>query len=262
MGDDEIDLYELWDVLVRRKWTVFGTLIVLPAGTMIVTMMTPSYRISATLKVEEFTENKGVPINVTVAELMKYLKSHSLARQVIKQLNLQDSFDAKNNKGALSGVIASIKNLYTKEKPEVSLEELFLKKLTISSIKKAKLVQAQYENADPVETAMITNTLATSAVNYYQSSNYDNLAIDTDRLEKRVKDASMELDEAESAFFDFEQKHGTFDLSSEIGILTSTLKVMKIALINLRIGPYEGGSRYQEMLSSSEVSYVSVARKF
>ena len=98
VGDEDvIDLRELWNVLVRRKWTVFGTLIVLPAGTMIVTMMTPSYRISATLKVEEFTENKGVPINVTVAELIKYLKSHSLARQVIKQLNLQDSFDAKKN---------------------------------------------------------------------------------------------------------------------------------------------------------------------
>ena len=97
--DDEIDLKELWQIIVRRKWLILTiALLVFTITTLATLMMTPIYRASATLQ-----------INPDVSQILEYdvsaqgaqasigkdyyqtqyelLKSRLLAGRVIEELN-------------------------------------------------------------------------------------------------------------------------------------------------------------------------------
>ncbi|HPQ94696.1 MAG: polysaccharide biosynthesis tyrosine autokinase [Thiothrix sp.] len=99
--DDEIDLKELWQIIVRRKWLILTiALLVFTITTLATLMMTPIYRASATLQ-----------INPDVSQILEYdvsaqgaqasigkdyyqtqyelLKSRLLAGRVIEELNLE-----------------------------------------------------------------------------------------------------------------------------------------------------------------------------
>ena len=63
--EDVIDLREYWNVLVRRKWTVMLSVLLLTIGTAIATaMITPAYKATTVIQIERdsgsVVEYKGV----------------------------------------------------------------------------------------------------------------------------------------------------------------------------------------------------------
>ncbi len=99
---DELNLRELWQVIVKRRWTILiFTLIVVTAVVTATYLMTPIYRASLTLQIDRedikiVNTGEVAPVETgwdsqdyyqTQYEL---LKSRSLALRVVNQLGLAD----------------------------------------------------------------------------------------------------------------------------------------------------------------------------
>src|SRR5690606_14990408 len=117
--DDVIDLRELWAMLVRRRWTVLITaLIMVVAGTLYTAMQTPIYRASTTVQIERESSNIVGFDDVVAAESgnrdfyetqYELLRSRNLARRVIDQLGLQPPAPAETA-ASRAGPLASVKS--------------------------------------------------------------------------------------------------------------------------------------------------------
>ena len=102
VDDDFIDLREVWNLLWRRRWTIFITAGVLLVATIIATaMMTPIFRATTVLQIErdagKVVEYQGVTSEEASGSRDFYqtqyelLQSRTLARRVIDQLGLHES---------------------------------------------------------------------------------------------------------------------------------------------------------------------------
>ena len=100
--NDEIDLRELWQVIVRRKWLILSiALLVLALAVIITFMMTPIYRASTTLQIDPENQNilkydiqaQAQNNNANTKDFYQtqyeLLQSGILANRVIEQLGLE-----------------------------------------------------------------------------------------------------------------------------------------------------------------------------
>ncbi|WP_020394915.1 polysaccharide biosynthesis tyrosine autokinase [Thiolinea disciformis] len=97
---DEIDLRQLWQIIMRRKWLILSmTLIVLALAILATLMMTPIYRASTTIEIKP-EETKVLEYDVNTQQQnfnskdfyqtqYELLKSRKLADRVIAQLGLE-----------------------------------------------------------------------------------------------------------------------------------------------------------------------------
>ena len=96
--DDEIDLLQLWRTIWRRKWSILTLmLVVMMLAALVVLSMTPIYRASSTLLIEQqaakvvsIEEVYGLEGNSNeyLQTQFELLKSRGLAERVVRQLNL------------------------------------------------------------------------------------------------------------------------------------------------------------------------------
>ena len=162
----EIDLRELWRVIVNRRWTIILiTLLFLLIVWAAVYLMTPTYRASLTLqidredikvvKIEEVTPvesaGSGLDYYQTQYEL---LKSRNLAQRVIDQLDLSNK---QPKKSLLSQIKGSLKEWLGIGKSEQRVETLseaarkeavlsaFLRNLTVDPVRNSRLVKLRYD---------------------------------------------------------------------------------------------------------------------
>lgn len=185
--DDVIDLRALWAMLMRRRWTVIITaLIIVVAGTIYTAVQTPIYRASTTVQIERESSNIIDFEDVVAAESgnrdfyetqYELLRSRNLARRVIDQLGLQPPAPAPvpSTPGPLSGLKSALAGLFGEPSepapepnpepvPAANLEGRFLANLTVEPVRNSRLVRLYYTSPDPREAALVVNTLARAYV--------------------------------------------------------------------------------------------------
>ncbi|HDD43741.1 MAG TPA: hypothetical protein ENG63_02625 [Candidatus Desulfofervidus auxilii] len=103
--EEEIDLLELWQVIVKRKWIIIGLTIIIPFLTAIYSLFMPNIYKSTAIIMPIEEKTKGLPFITTQfsgitsftgisptssisAEIISLLKSNILREQVIKKYNL------------------------------------------------------------------------------------------------------------------------------------------------------------------------------
>ncbi len=123
--EDEIDLRDLLDVLLRRKWTVITCLLVCFFTAVLVTFsMTPQFKATGSIKVSAQAGNLTNFDNVESSALktmefqqtqVKMLQSEQLANRVIERLELAShkvfnpALEAKPGEAQASGLMDTLK---------------------------------------------------------------------------------------------------------------------------------------------------------
>ena len=181
--EDEINLRDLWQVLVNRRWVVLIFFLIVVCATIIATFLTtPIYRASLSLQINrdapKVLNYQDVSPSESAYEKDFYqtqyelLKSRSLAQRVIDQLGLKnnrlfagDDFD-QSEASALSGDKAATRL----EKKKIKLQENklvdnFLANLTIEPVKRSRLVKVHYDSSNPELAARISNAVAKNYIN-------------------------------------------------------------------------------------------------
>jgi len=285
--EDVIDLREYWNVLVRRKWTVIITVMLLAIGTVIATsMMTPMYRATAVIQIER-DDGQVLQYQGVEAEEGRYsqdfyqtqyelLKSRALATRVIDQLGLQDSgaFKSDEEQGAIagmfSGFISGIKEILANDAAESNLESgsgvafqpdlasAFLASLNISPVRNSRLVRLNYVSPNPEEAALIINTLASSFVDMTLDRRFDASTYAKGFLEERIKQVRADLEDSELTLAQYNQERGIINQDDKLGILMGKLREMNNTLVGVEASRIAEESKYQEMIQATDGSIEQI----
>ena len=269
--DDVIDLRALWAMLVRRRWTVLITaLIIVVAGTVYTAMQTPIYRASTTVQIERESSNIVGFDDVVAAESgnrdfyetqYELLRSRNLARRVIDQLGLQPPAPVASTPGPLDGFKTMLAGLLgetpdpaNKPEPEPpqapNLEGRFLSSLTVEPVRNSRLVRLHYNSPDPREAALVVNTLARAYVDMNLERRFDASTYAKSFLEDRIKQVRADLEDSERVFLQYTQSRGIVSTEDKLGTLTDKLRAQSGVQVTAENERIRAESRYQEMLAS------------
>ena len=228
---DTIDLRELWQVLVKRRWTiVLVTLIVVIAVVTSTFLMTPIYRAKLTLQIDR-EDLKVVKIDSVSPDAgdgwwasqdyyktqYELLKSRSLAVRVVNQLGLADLPPPPPSlfseaKAWIKDWLPTISRTEEGPKPLSDADRLegtvsgFLGGLKVEPIRDSRLVSLAYESPDPERAAAILNTLVRNYIIMNMERRFDASTYARNFLQERLQQVKVKLEESEQQLVEFARK--------------------------------------------------------
>ena len=285
-SDQPIDIRDYLRVLVKRRWTIIAVFAVIFITVAIHTFTaTPIYKATTRLVIEK--ENPNV---VSIEEVMavdssgtdyyqtqyKIIESRAVAREVIQQLDLQNSEEfspkpkddffstfKRSIKETLASWKASILSLI-KSEPETSenlkgpiyeedsdLVSAFIGRIEVSPIRNSRLVDLSYEAANPVLATKITNALAQAYMDQNLEIKLNAVKDAVAWLNKRIEQERKKVETAEQALIRYKEKHGIVtDFSSD----TEHVTAQKLAQLNAQVVDaesvrVEAETRYNQALA-------------
>lgn len=176
-GEETLDLVEYWRSISKRKWSIFG-LVVLVAliTTLVVFSLKPQYRSTTTLMIEQ-SKAKVVSIEEVYNSMggnreyyqtqVEIIKSRELARKVVEKLKLTEHPDYDPRKATDDGLKKWLPMNWFKTPTPLS-DEAILKKvirdfsadLQVQPVRNSQLVQISFTAYDKEIAAQVPNALA------------------------------------------------------------------------------------------------------
>jgi len=270
--EDEINLRDLWQVLVHRRLVVFIFFLIVVSATIIATYLsTPIYRSSLTMQIDRDTPKVLDYQDLAPAESVyekdyyqtqyELLKSRSLAQRVIDQLGLKTNtlftgekpgaLASKSETDALLGVdqpdTGDEKNT-THQKNK--LIDLFLGNLTIEPVKRSRLVNIHYDSADASLAASINNAIAKNYINLNLERRFNASSYAKTFIEDRLRQIKANLEDSERQIIEFARDNEIINISDTQPIIVKQLQQVNDTLANAEKKRIEAEALYEEMLDT------------
>jgi len=273
--DDIIDLRQLWNVLWRRRWTIFLTTLLIVAVAGIGTaLMTPIYRATTVMQIELDSGNvlqfEDVQSEETVSSSKDFyqtqyelLKSRALAKRVIDLLGMQYQTDpdAKATASFVTSAKRALRQLFgmsdappSEDALPPDLEAQFLGALTVEPVRNSRLVRIHYESPVPQQAASIVNAVAGAFIDMNLERRFEASTYAKSFLEDRIKQVRADLEDSERRFQAYTQERGIVDSEDKQAILMTRLTTLNSALVTAETERIEAEAQYQEMLTASDTS--------
>ena len=271
-SSEQIDLRDYLYVILKRKWTMITifTVIVVTVAIKSYTAI-PIYQATTRLIIEK--ENPNV---LSIEEVMdvdssgtdyyqtqyKIIESRTVAREVIKRLNLNNSeeFFPKPKDNFLSGIkrsvreiISSYKALLTlfKTEKEYAVQEkekyenyeegyemnnalvsAFIGRVNVRPIRNSRLVDISFQAKDPVLAQKNVNTLAMVYIDQNMDIKLKAAQHATKWLHGQIGEKRKNVEKAEQALLKYKQEqHIITDFTSDVEKITA----QKLAQLNTRV---------------------------
>ncbi|MBK1646554.1 hypothetical protein CKO25_18270 [Thiocapsa imhoffii] len=274
--EDVIDLRELWNVLMRRRWLIISVVSLALILALVATFVaTPIYRSTLLLQIE--TEGQRVVDygNVMPEEATGYrsnmdfyrtqyelLKSQALARRVIDQLGMKARDDGEAQGGGFMADMKSmvkgwLSSLSTTEvsaaaprraDPEqatrIREERALLGRLTIEPVRDSRLVRIHFDSPDPVEAAEVANAIAANFVNLNLERRFEASAFAKRFLEEQLAQARVSLEESERRFATYAREREIVDTDKRLQITLDKLREMNVKLVTAQAGRIQAEAEY------------------
>jgi polysaccharide biosynthesis transport protein len=177
--ESTLDLVEYWRSITKRKWSIFGlVLLTTLIAILVVHAIQPIFRSTVTILIEQ-SKAKVVSIEEVYNSIgtnreyfqtqIEIIKSRELARKVVEKLNL--SAHPEFAIRAKSGLLASfLPDALLSEQASLSNEEQlklvvrkFSTKLQVQPVRNSQLVQISFVSTDKALAASVPNVLADMA---------------------------------------------------------------------------------------------------
>jgi succinoglycan biosynthesis transport protein ExoP len=187
----EMTIQDLWEILARRRMIViFGLVLTITAGAALFATSTRLYKGSAAIQVQKESadalsmdtvmgpesQSDAVDSNVTLQTQAAILQSDSLALQVIKELNLENSPDFRPHFSPIGWVMGLFAPAGVPDPANVPLEDApgrrsqvirsFESRLKVAPISGTRLINIEYLSTDPRTAAAVVNQLVHDLIDY------------------------------------------------------------------------------------------------
>jgi succinoglycan biosynthesis transport protein ExoP len=213
---------------MQHKWNIAAlSLVVSLLATLVVFSMTPIYRSTTTVLIEN-AQAKVVSIedvyglNTTNKEYFltqfEILKSRELTERVIQRLSLDTHplFDPRQQKAGFN--LSSLIPLGSRDEPLTEREILasvvstFSDSLSIEPVRNTQLVKIHFDSEDPALAAEIANTLADVFIESYMEAKLEASRKAADWLANRLGGLRETLQESESRLQDYRESAQLVDV--------------------------------------------------
>ena len=274
-----LNLRELWQVIVKRRWTILlFTGIVVAAVVTATYLKTPIYRASLSLQIDResvrvFDSKQGAVDTETFSSDYLYyqtqyelLKSRSLALRLVNQLGLA------NRPAEVPlpphSLVAQVKEWLAGWLPKTSAADAakpeppsetarvdavvsgFLGGLTVDPVNNSRLVKLYYDSPDPKLAANILNTLATSYINLNLERRFDASTYARNFLQERLQQVKAKLEESERELIRFSGREQIINVDDTQNIVVQNLTAANAALGEAEKRRINTEALYRQMLGT------------
>ena len=235
----EIHLLDYWRIIVARRWTIYAIATTVVLVTMIATFkQTPIYQATTSIQIDRENPNilsfKDVyalesQTDDTLQTQYKVLSSRTLARRVIETLKLTEMQEfAPKEPGLLALYQKKLEDLIASGRNENGQEpdnlrraiDAYLKRLEVSPVRQARLVNVSFESKNPLLAATIVNTHAAQFKEQNLQYKFDATQDASGFLQERLVGLQSKLENAEDRLQEYSQRNKI--LFTEEGKDTST----------------------------------------
>lgn len=259
---DEIDLRDYLDVLVRRKAAVFTvSLIVLFLVTLYTFLATPQFKAKGTIRAsaQNSTVTKFDSLDPNALQTKEFqqtqvslLQSNQLANRVIEKLDLMNNMLFNPQAGDLEdssqpqSLFAPFKNFIRADQvPEqvsvlaedaqdqllsYNILKAFQAKFEVSPVKNSELIELTFESPDSALAAEITNAAMDAFIQMHMDGNLDASKTASLFLDKQIRGAQIKLEESELQLNEFARKIGIVSLNPEHNLVMKQLEEVNATL--------------------------------
>jgi capsular exopolysaccharide synthesis family protein len=265
---------------LRKRFLISVTLLLSFLSALVIFQLIPRYTATTQLivgiksaKVVNIEEVLSGGLNNTDAAVigeMEVIKSRELAKQVIIKLGLEQNKEfnpALRKPGffsqfSLSNLIpqswkeslglVTIDNRSDEEKEDARLTGLidaFLKKLTITQIKRSQVINVAYESEDPKLSAKIANEIADKYIIGQLQAKFDATKKATDWLNDQLGELKQKVEISEHAVAEYRKKHELLEVNKEVGLTQQQLSEINSQLAIARAQRAEAEAKYQQIES-------------
>lgn len=231
--EEAVDFLRYWHSISKRKWSILGLASVITAlATTTVFLMTPIYRSTVTLMIEQ---NKSKVVSIeevysgvgasreyfqTQAEI---LKSKALASKVIEKLKLtaHPEFDPRQQATPFWRTIlrqlgiGSDNSVGNPEWAEDRLHQAvlgkFLGRTLVEPVRLSQLVKVSFESADPQTAARVANAIADTYIESDMEARYQMTKRASDWLNDRLAGLKKNLEQSERALQEYRERERIVD---------------------------------------------------
>ncbi|WP_295413561.1 polysaccharide biosynthesis tyrosine autokinase [uncultured Thiodictyon sp.] len=274
-----VDLRELLQVVIKRRWTIIiFTVIVVAAVVTATNQETPIYRANLTLQIDRddikvlAMESPGERFfngKEYLETQYQLLQSRNLAKRVVDQMGLADRTAAKpaapslvsEAKGWLVGLLPGGGGAAPKQPnnqgqatdpaaDSARMEGaigLVLGGLSVAPIEKSRLVRLSYDGPNPQLAADILNNMAKIFINLNLERRFESTTYARNFLQERLQQLKTRLEESERELVDFSRREQIISVDQKESIITGNLAAASAALTDARRKRMTAESIYRQM---------------
>lgn len=245
--DADLDLRDLWRIIVRRKWVVVWVFLIVVVATAIATsQITPVYRSTATLQIDRqqsrivkyedvnpAAENQeyGFTFLNTYVELAK---SRALAERVVTQLNLQQSNVDMRKRGWMDKVAgffsessqpadeALLAERRADDRKEVVVTA-FMKSLIVEPVRNSRIVRIAFDSPDRELSARVANSVGRAFIELNLERRMDASSYAKTFLEERLEQVRARLEDSEKKLNEYARKQEIVTIGDKQTLSTAKL---------------------------------------
>ncbi|GAA4854164.1 GumC family protein [Luteimonas vadosa] len=240
---DDLDLRQLWHVLVARRWVVLGLALATMAVALVITLMTtPIYQASSTIQIERdsikvINSEALTPVDTGMDRdfyqtQYELLRSRSLALKVIEDLGLAQS-DAFIEGAPALRPDASPADVAAREQ---ALVGSVLAALGIEPIRNSRLVRISFESPDPALAARVANAYADVFIRSNIERRFEASSYAKKYLEERLAELKDRLEETEQELVAYAGEEQIVSIGGD----SPSLSAQNLSELNLLLAQAEG----------------------
>lgn len=275
---DEIDLRDLLDTLIRRKWTVVIVLLVCFFSAALYTFsVTPQFKARGSIKVSAQSGNLTKFDNLEGSALktmefqqtqVKMLQSEQLASRIIDSLDLAQNkvfnpkMEGKSGDAQAASLITTLKNFIRTDTStdsdsplseeaqqqilQNSMLDIFKKQFSVSPVKNSELIEVSFASPDPELSAAITNAAMNEFFNMHMDGSLKASRDASKFLDKQIRNAQINLEKSEVDLQAFARKIGVVSLDPKTNMTFRQMEELNEALAKARSDRIAKEARYQQ----------------
>lgn len=276
--EDEIDLRDLLDTLIRRKWTVVIVLLVCFFSAALYTFsMTPQFKARGSIKVSaqsgnltKFDSLEGNALKTMEFQQtqVKMLQSEQLASRIIDNLELAHNkvfnpqLEGKAGEAQAASLFKTLKNfirtdasinsngLLSEEAQQQVLQNnmltIFKDQFSVSPVKNSELIELSFTSPDPELSAAITNAAMNEFFNMHMDGSLKASRDASKFLDKQIRMAQINLEKSEVDLQGFARKIGVVSLDPKTNMTLKQMEELNDALAKARSNRITKEARYQQ----------------
>lgn len=227
-------LSEYWRILLKRRWAVLVTAILMLATVTIVTLRTtPLYEAVARIAISQ-NENDNIGINSQNAnpdyaydynmELdtqAKILQSDTLALNVINSLGL-----GRNAKfaGKYANTQQTAESIISVDPVvEAALLNAWRDNISVSKIQRTRMIEIRFTSPDPKLAAQIVNTLASAYVENNFKTRFESTMQASEWLQNQLNDLQIKVEKSQEALVKFQRENNLVGLDDKSNTIVAKL---------------------------------------
>ena len=239
-------LQEYWQIVQKRRWTILSILLVVFVTVAIGTLkQRPVYRAKVVLQIDrenpnilsfkDFAGLEGSDEELYLETSYKTLQSRTLARGVIQKLQLDQRDEFKEESSTFSlpwssspKVPSSVAGDQTVLDPKLQrVMQRFLDQLTVTPVRRSRLVEISFDSNDPVLAARVTNTLASTYIEDNLKFKWEATLKASDLISEQLVGLKAKLEKSEEELQRYAKENAILQVDEKQNIASQKLKQLQ-----------------------------------